>query len=372
MDFSSRLTVAEYYDINDKISDAAGFGDISHKILAPLSQLVGAETSVFGLLKKTGHGLHVDNVITNGVDNKSSLSYEKYFQNADPVLPYAFNSTQLNHKLDGSKGFTFILDNIVDTREFSRCSYFNEFLRPNSITQIMAMGIPSSMDSSLVYVIGFHRYCNYPFREKDIQTSSYLGPTLFNVLNGLDLKSRLNDRNIIVSQLQNQLSDTGLVIVDKNYTVIFASQTGKKHLNIRSSRKNHSLNLERNLITELHSRLSVTGTASSGEMEFNYDGTRITLRVIASDPNNPDKRIILHTKRTFCKSINTMEMDKYDLTQREAVVASLIVMGLTSPQISDKLCISTRTVENHLRSIYAKANVKNRTSLAYKLAPTRH
>jgi len=57
----------------------------------------------------------------------------------------------------------------------------------------------------------------------------------------------------------------------------------------------------------------------------------------------------------------------FGLTTREAEVVQLVNRGLTSQQIADELCISVRTVGNHLRSVYEKTGVHNRTTLLYRL-----
>lgn len=52
------------------------------------------------------------------------------------------------------------------------------------------------------------------------------------------------------------------------------------------------------------------------------------------------------------------------LTEREVGVLRLISQGLTDAQVAEKLVISTRTVNSHLRSIYGKIGVNTRTSAA--------
>jgi len=42
------------------------------------------------------------------------------------------------------------------------------------------------------------------------------------------------------------------------------------------------------------------------------------------------------------------------LTERESQIAELVAWGLCKKEVADKLFISTRTVENHVRSIYEK------------------
>ncbi len=372
MQSSGSLDVSGYYKINNEISDTTSYKDITSKILSPLSQLVGAETSIFAVLKKTDDGLHAQNFISSSVDYKSSVNYEKYFQNNDPVLPHAYTSAMNNYRLGISKSFTFALDNIIDFQKFSRGQYYNEFLRPNSIRQILTTGIPSNTDASLVYVLGFHRYGNNAFRKKDAHISSYFGPILFNTLNNLALKTQLCDRDIIVSHLKKQVSDTGLTIVDDDYNIIFANHAGQSHFQINQNGSRQYSNLDRELVAELHSFISHMDQSSTKKVEFDHKGVKVVARMVISEIKSQTKRIILNSCRPLQTNIGSMEMEKYRLTQREMDISSLIVMGLTSPQISEKLCISIRTVENHLRSIYTKANVKNRTSLAYKLALPSH
>jgi DNA-binding CsgD family transcriptional regulator len=50
------------------------------------------------------------------------------------------------------------------------------------------------------------------------------------------------------------------------------------------------------------------------------------------------------------------------LTRRELEVLRLVAEGLTTPQVAERLVLSVRTVENHLRSIYGKLNVSTRAA----------
>lgn len=52
------------------------------------------------------------------------------------------------------------------------------------------------------------------------------------------------------------------------------------------------------------------------------------------------------------------------LSERECEVLALVVEGFTNRRIGDELGISRNTVKNHLRSIYTKLSVDNRTQAA--------
>jgi DNA-binding CsgD family transcriptional regulator len=78
-------------------------------------------------------------------------------------------------------------------------------------------------------------------------------------------------------------------------------------------------------------------------------------RLIAIDHVNPNNELF----EEMCKF--------YKLTNREIEIVLLIRQGCTYRQISEKLFIASKTVENHIQNIYEKTSVKNKVSLLYKL-----
>jgi DNA-binding NarL/FixJ family response regulator len=59
------------------------------------------------------------------------------------------------------------------------------------------------------------------------------------------------------------------------------------------------------------------------------------------------------------------------LTEREVEVLRLVAQGLTDAQVAERLVISPRTVNGHLRSIYSKLGVSSRTAATH-FAVTHH
>jgi DNA-binding CsgD family transcriptional regulator len=55
------------------------------------------------------------------------------------------------------------------------------------------------------------------------------------------------------------------------------------------------------------------------------------------------------------------------LSRRETQVAEAVASGLSNKHVAERLDISVRTVENHLRSIFAKYGVTTRTQLVASL-----
>lgn len=65
---------------------------------------------------------------------------------------------------------------------------------------------------------------------------------------------------------------------------------------------------------------------------------------------------------------DTMDLNlAFCLTERELQIAVLVAKGLLNKQIANKLSLSVYTVSTHLRRIFTKFGVHNRTALAAKI-----
>lgn len=58
--------------------------------------------------------------------------------------------------------------------------------------------------------------------------------------------------------------------------------------------------------------------------------------------------------------------DWMNLSAREKEVIALLSEGITQKEIADKLCVSPRTVESHLRTLFKKTQTKNAVELVKK------
>jgi DNA-binding NarL/FixJ family response regulator len=60
---------------------------------------------------------------------------------------------------------------------------------------------------------------------------------------------------------------------------------------------------------------------------------------------------------------NGTPQDNHALSERELQVIELVAAGLTNQEISEKLEISKRTVDNHISNILTKTSTDNRVAL---------
>ena len=59
------------------------------------------------------------------------------------------------------------------------------------------------------------------------------------------------------------------------------------------------------------------------------------------------------------------------MSKREGEVLELIGLGLTNPEISDRLYISRKTVEHHVGNVLAKLGLRSRAEAAAHAARTK-
>jgi DNA-binding CsgD family transcriptional regulator len=60
-------------------------------------------------------------------------------------------------------------------------------------------------------------------------------------------------------------------------------------------------------------------------------------------------------------------LESYDLTQRESEVVPLLARGLSTKDIATEMCISRRTVNDHIKTIFSKCGVTSRGELVARL-----
>ncbi len=78
-------------------------------------------------------------------------------------------------------------------------------------------------------------------------------------------------------------------------------------------------------------------------------------------------RIVMNQIFPNHRSLGTPENNGASLlTEREIDVLKLVTQGLNNAEISDKLCISMNTVKTHLKNIFQKLEVEDRTAAALK------
>ncbi|MBQ3101972.1 response regulator transcription factor [bacterium] len=88
---------------------------------------------------------------------------------------------------------------------------------------------------------------------------------------------------------------------------------------------------------------------------------QIARLVLSSIQEDEEKQ---ETQEELAKPQDKKENNKYGLTRRELEVLSLIVEGLSNPEISERLVVSLATTKAHVHSILQKLYIQGRAKAA--------
>jgi DNA-binding CsgD family transcriptional regulator len=164
---------------------------------------------------------------------------------------------------------------------------------------------------------------------------------------------RLHELALLKAIVESQAGEqeSAVVLVDAAGTVAWASAAAQQRLGLPAGQPLPG-NLESWLADQRSQRTGACETAT-----FLLEGEAVRPRLVRDAYPGLDS---LHLLGATPKPDND-ELHGLDLTRRQREVLKLVLDGLTSKQIADRLLISPRTAEKHIDSIYRRLGVRNRS-----------
>ena len=311
-------------------------------------------------------------------DHKSGRYYDPVYVNIDPVFLDEFRtrfSTQdpfplaALHKFLNGEGCAFSSDQLVDMAELRDSEFYRDFLRPQNIEHMLVVVIARG-DSPFAF-LGIHRDKEgASFSQDEIEVANRLGPYLSAVADRVHMADELSLYKRALDSLSYGLMNKGVLVLDQHLSLIFANdyacQSLAEHPQFNAEHRSYPEEIAdaSKQLFDQEDGLSAISSAnfalSINEMEING--------YVRPSTNDDDALLFL----AFFNSdqfgvLNPRACEEFGLTERELDVTRCVIEGKTNSEIADELHISVRTVQNHLRSIFAKCDVHNRTSLSNRI-----
>ena len=340
-------------------------GAIPAAIMEPLASRLSATSYIYFQVEQ----LHRSELIIAGQQYRASddrlfSEYCDSYFGMDPLLA-PFQPWFSSKGVFGGDDLVISLSEVPGSREseFSR-----RFLRRFDIGDIVGLGMPVQIGTvQKVFCLGFQRRADAPqFTRSDKLAIRQVAPALRCALENMARQEALA-LSATVLDIVSDAPDGGYVLLDGDLLVRDASQRGLAHIGLDPAFPAPPL------LGEIRERLidQASGDWPQGpvplEIAGDARGVSPTSVTVCAVPNGAERWWLLLTaepgnRRHFDAACRTG-----DLSPREMEVARLILAGASNPMIGKALGIAVRTVENHLRSVYAKCRVTNRTQLAAKM-----
>jgi DNA-binding CsgD family transcriptional regulator len=110
-----------------------------------------------------------------------------------------------------------------------------------------------------------------------------------------------------------------------------------------------------------------TRLAARGGMWLNVHASRLTGH---SDPNQDPTPLVVILEPAEPRAMGPLMLSAHGLSPREAEVTTLVLRGQATDAIADTLHISANTVQDHLKSVFDKTDVRSRRDLIGRLLGT--
>ncbi len=333
--------------------------ELRKEALHHLQDFFDCEKSTFFLAGPSGRGLDYDAVVFRGFDGSFLEQYAEYFHRFDPY----------NRALDWGQGVVTTRQ-IVSFRELMRSEYYNEFLRPQSIHYQMAIVLRSR--KTFLGAMAFLRPRDaFDFSEEDKAKAELIVPFISETLvRMIDLERSTPWR--VMMEAAPDLFPKNILLLDRDMQIVHVSDSARALID-RSDRGEGAGVLEsvRNRCTCIQREMPYSPPRGIGEERFEVSApSGHTVSILIRPVPEPGTRacFVIFLQTGDAAAAIPHRLRALGLSPRECEVSFLVGRGLTNADIAQKLSISRYTVENHLKAVYEKLGLRNRTSLAHLLA----
>jgi len=331
----------------------------------------GAEKSNFFMAEAPDKPVSFLRIVNRGIEDRALRHYRQYYWRIDPF--YRKYAEQKPSEISD----VLTTEDILSYKKLTRTEYYNDFLKPQSIHHQMTVHLKSGFQILGVVALFRSRRAS-GFSTHDKLKALLAAPYLSGALKAAIVSEKNTALESVIHSLIPDLPYSGLIIFDRFLEPIYKDERAisilstlgvpGREFNSRSSSG------QRDIYGYCKKLLgSFEGKENAGARELQFDlfseGSRqkvsVRARLIYEQKSGPLYLLFFNPEEHILGM--TKDLRSMGLTRREVEVVHLLAKGSKNAEIAERLCISEYTVENHLRSIYRKMGVSNRTAVVHQL-----
>ncbi len=319
------------------------------------------------------------NESSNGVDLSNSFSikeekislekYRDYYWRYDPLYTAQFCPTPVNR--------VFKTDDIISYPQLKKLNYYQEYLR--NINWFGELVIRLCSNDGFWGTMSLTRTPKQPyFCDTDVQKAKFLLPYLINTFETTMFFSRINEERKVLERWLESRPD-GIILLDAKLRVLYSNNNSRQlcqsmsnmGIEVLSKHQNTDITLPRVIVEDCKYLLNTfinNSTISNNRILNTKCGDRYYVRytIIIQSHEEISLPCFIIRLNNLAKTDDKAEVSllkDYVLSAREEMIAQYAGAGLSNKAIADKLRISPFTVQNHLKNIFEKTGLNNRTQL---------
>ena len=337
-------------------------------LLCILERVFEAEGGVFLLANRELEKLAVDNIASLHVSENEVTRYAQYYWRYDPIYQAALRL----------KKVAFKNSDILPYSEWMKLEYYNDFLRPMNIYRELVI-CPRLGTRILGQISLFRPRSRLNFNERDILKANIIASSIAIALRNAILFSKAEMERDLLSDLNEFLLE-GIIILDHELCPVYISPKAKEMLSYLLPKHSGRIgevgrgnwSIPSAVLEDCSVLKRASGRAAYFQREITIDEKQNKVLHIGISrfpmrcevPCEPYFLVSVRSVSRTCDSVEELTERECHLTKREVDIAMCVRDGLTNRQISQKLSISEFTVGTHLKNIFEKTGIRNRTELA--------
>lgn len=302
--------------------------------------------------------------------------YRDYFFKLNPFDPINMKSF---------RGTSASMEQIVSFDEFKKTEYYNDFIKPQKIKRQMVVYVRT--DHQLKALICTHRFNHRQFDQEDLNAADIVSTQMSSALERIGMIEAIRRRGSLFQMILNS-TDVGIVALDLGKKPLFFN-TKAVHIfeklkkePISKHERNDFMSLvpppvlnDCDALISCHEKELKIGIDSFPMQErsitiSHLEKCRFRCRIVHNDMTEFNQPLILVYMEVLslqpCLNPLAVKND-FNLTKRETEIVTYVIKGYKNARIAETLFISEGTVKNHLRNIFRKAKVNNRSSLIHRV-----
>jgi DNA-binding CsgD family transcriptional regulator len=328
------------------ILTCSSFQDVGQRILKPLARSLNCTSAYLAQIGSSSSGVrsHVERSVFIGPIKRTVDAYAAGEFRRCPLL-----AAEPNRLLSMCRMEQELEAGQTSSAGRESLRYWRAWLaRQGQVGDTTGIVVPvhTSIGPHLVALM-FHRGREFEsFDDGSIGLLNEAIPALRVVLGNLVMA----ETSLFANQIMSALADAnavGFVLFDEAMKIRYANERGTAAIAAGNSRRAAGDRVD----ASVESRIPASG-------RFSRDTHVTTL----SNATGETFRLSMTTRSDPSRSFDHLRR-AYGLTARETEVVKTITEGHSNSSAAERLGIAVRTVENHLRAIYAKIGIGTRTQL---------
>lgn len=346
--------------------DCDRIDEMRKEVLYHLERIFQCDKSTFFLTRKPYKELDFEGVVYRGFESKFMDEFVQYYHQLDPHVPgLPYNPSIVT------------TEQIISFNDLMRGEYYNDFLKPQAIHYQMDMILRSG--KRLLGALAFLRPQNAKnFSSRERTKAELIFQNLVEILGKNILLDQIRERSAIFESIAMDMPYKSKMFLNESLEPIYMDENAKKIISSLFQGEEGQGGSPFLLPEEIRQRCEELKKAASLEKHpgphqhrFSLDisgaGQQLSILVrLIKKQNRAPVFLICLEREDPILALND-RLRKSGVTPREREVVYHVCQGLKNSEISGKLYISRYTVENHLKSIYEKLGIHNRTALVHRL-----